>query len=1539
MKKSRKFGIILITVLAVTTLATMLAFAGCSKDVVLTFMNGDAVHSTVKGLPGDEIALQTAPEKTGYEFTGWKDGKGEAFTQTTLPDKSTTVYAAFTPNPYSVEFNAGKGSGLPVTVNATYDAPVAVPESAKQFTRTGFELAGWAKTRDAEAADYNVNDSLLNLTTEKDAKVTLYGYYNPLPAEGDFVVEGDTIIAYVGTDESISLPKNYSKIGERAFAENTTLREVIIPENYTEIGFGAFEGCNSLEAISVPFIGGGSDENAFLAYIFGAATYKDNTFAYNLTNIGGSGGSEIDMNTLTGSFFIPQSLRIVTVNTEIDEIPEGAFYYAFGLEKVLAYRFTDDEIPDIDSEYTYRIKTVGKSAFEGCHRIGYDTKADVEYAMPWLSGVETIGESAFKGYIANNDYFTSKMRTLGELTNIKTVGKEAFAYNNGLGSVVFGENLQRIEEGAFKSVNLLQQVIIPDSCTYIGDYAFEQCIYLTSVTIGANVEYIGKEAFALSAGLTEVFFNGALPTDLAQDAFHGLQIYTDGNGDEQMRPVENDCNKGFVFYFNGEVPTGAETILKTHCPSSQVKKAGKESGLYYYVGSSGKYEFTMKFSAGHTMIISDPYYRSGIGLPTVVGTYTKATDAWYGVEVYTLRILLDVDFTVKLDYYLSAAQTHYYIYKVDTFTMKEVIAETQSGFKIGNKADDEWYLEENKYCQIGLWHNGEMVEIKTDMGATYVVGGISQYYDDRTIRTFVYRQGNEYFEEVFSYDFVYVPDENAKDELMTYYGTLYLDESEQKMLFGAYESSDKSVTIAVDEKVKSVSIKKGETTLAKGTYATSDTFGAYTTEAGTDGEQVKNYKNYTLTVTSADKTFTVTFSDFLENTVDDNFLRNIYARCTVQIDGKTYTLYNTRYRSHTTANAIRANGTPFDNDYYVLMQYEQRLEVGEGETADVMLMYPGFGEHYYTVGTTDYCDILTYIYDVETSGKPMYTFKTQGGKEYQAVVTDEFIGTFNAEVGDTGASRNYAPYFVDEENQTFTDGKISITLSGYGTATLKDEKGNETKGVYNVVSDEPVTEVYVSERTYFNLLEYVFRSEDGEITEYFVPVFHDAYDGSMKKGEMLRPDATRGNMYRVFENKRVCTGVFQSDGYGRGLFFLMVNPKTNQAVGIDNTYFAPGATYAYYEVIDEQDGKPVYRLKNGLGLGFFVWTASDKKIMGYVGGEISRTAAYVMELTPEYDLWWKAPAAMLITGDLAPELKEMSLMPSREEKGVYTAPNGYTLELDGLGGATLKDASGTVVHTAEYESVDEGKLAMTRYPLNYKVGNTTYTGSIDISAGIVRLSLTDGSTKVDNFIKADPESEFPKDFTGSAEKFTLYKDNYVGRYDAANQTYNVGKYEVDEKTGKYTFRFDDRKYVMTLNETAGTYTVENSYAAIMPKEGDYAATVYYPASADDDYTCDLHGYSVRADSKGRPVENTKSEYSDTLIDTKNFKYWYQKSMNDLTIVCYEDGEISITYALLGIIELTNTGTYFPETETQKAFMIIDRGNAIVMYTYGGLSVG
>ncbi len=1541
MKKSRKFGILLTTLLVVTAVATMLVFAGCDKKVTVTFMNGDAVHSIVTGEAGVDLPPQTAPEKTGYEFGGWKDAGGAAFTQTAFPEKSTTVYANFTPNPYKVEFNAGKGSGLPVTVDATYDTPVSVPDAAKRFERTGFELAGWAKTKDADAADYNVNDSLLNLTENKDEKVTLYGYYVPTAVEADFVYDGDTVVAYVGNDEIISLPKKYSKIGEHAFEGNTALKEVIIPDSYTEIGFGAFEGCDNLEAISVPFIGGGNQDNAFLAYIFGAATYKDNTFAYNLTNVGAGSGSEIDMNTLTGSFFIPQSLRIVTVNTEIDTIPEGAFYYAFGLEKVLAHRFTDDEIPDKDSVYTYRIKTVGKSAFEGCHRIGYDTKADVEYAMPWLSEVETIGEAAFKGYVANNDYFTSKMRTLGVLSEIRTIGKEAFAYNNGLGSVVFGNHLQRIEESAFKSVNLLQQVEIPDSCTYIGDYAFQQCIYLSSVTIGANVEYVGKEAFALSAGLTEVFFKGALPQTLSEDAFHGLDIYTDDKGDEQMRPVENDCNKGLVFYnynWSESRSAAAETTLKTHCPSSQVKKAGEERGPFYYIGSSGKYEFSMKFSAGHTIIISDPYYRSGIGLPTIVGTYTKAADAWYGVEIYTLRILLDVDFTVKLDYYLSSTLTHYYIYKVDTFTMSEVIEETQNGFKIGNKADDEWYLEENKYGQIGLWHNGEMVEIQKDKGATYVVGGISQYYDDRTIRTFVYRQGNEYFEEVVTYEFVYVPDDNAKDDMFVYYGTLHLDETGQNMLFGNYESSDKKVVITVDAQVDAVTVRKDGNIVAKGKYSSSDVYGSYTTSVGESGETVKNYKNYTIV--SADKGLTLTFTDFLESFVDNEILRSTYARCRIELDGETYVLYNTKYSSHTDAYFVTSTGSR-STDRYVLMQYEQRIEVGEGEEADIMQMYPGFGEHFYDYQGETHRVYLTYKYEESETGM-VYNFTEDNGGKYTASVKDEFIGTFEADMRGSqgGAKRVYSPFYVDEENAVFTDGKIKIVTSGYGTATLTDENGAEIKGKYNVVSDEPVSQVYISERTYYNLVEYVFRSDNGELTEYFVPNFYDAFDGSMKKGDMLRPDSTRGNVYRIYDSiSKVCTGRFVSTGYGMGLFYLMVNPKTNQTVGVDNYFFAPGATYAHYEVVGEQGGSPVYRLKNGLGLGFFTWTASDKKILGYAGGELSREPAYVMYVGNEYENWWKSTAALLITGDLSPSVDEMQLMVSREEKGVYTAPNGYTMELDGNGTATLKNASGVLVHTAKYGSVDAGKLNMKRYPMNYTVGGVTYTGSIDVSAGIVRMALTDGATKIDNFIKNDPDSEFPKDFTGEGDKFTLYKDNYVGRYNASAQTYNIGSYEVDEATGNYILRFDDRKYVVTLDETAKTYTVVQSFAAIKMEPADYRAKAYYPATEKDEYTCDLYGYKVRADKDGNPVLNEKSEYAETLIDTQNDVYWYQGSMYKIDSLCYEDCELSVTYALLGIIEITNSSTYYPPENNKKAFIIIDRGNAIVLYEYIGQSAG
>lgn len=1554
MRRTRKW---LLAVLAALLVASTCAIAACGdktgNEVTLTYMVDQTEFHTVTGKPGDEIGAVELPVKTGYTFEAWQDGENQMFTATVLPERDTTLYALFAANPYTVTFHVNGGTGVTVSQNAVYDAAVTVPAQATAFTKKGYTLTGWALTADAEAADFALDDSLMNLTAEKDATVTLYAYYTVLPVDGDYVKNAGKVVAYIGHDEVVTLPDDCTAIGDGAFADNLTLREIVVPDTYTEIGFGAFEGCDNLEKLTVPFIGGGEEDTSFLAYVFGAATYRDNVFAYNLTEVG-EGDATVDENSLTGSFYIPQSLRIVVINSEIDTIGEGAFYYAYGLEKVIAYRYTDDEDPSTDSVYSYRIKTVGDSAFEGCHRIGYDSKADVTYYMPWLAGVETFGNAAFKGYVAQNDYFTSKLRTVGTLSAVKTIGDEAFRYNSGLNDIELGENLLSIGKQAFASVNLLQRIVIPDSCVTIGDGAFEQCLYLGSVTIGSGVTSIGKDAFKTSAALTEVFIRGATLPTMAEGAFYGVDI---GGEVSEMR---NDVNPGFAFYFDTQAAaTAAETTLKRQYPSAAVKKAGEERGPFYYVGND--YDFTLTFSAGHTMIICDPFYRIGFGLKNVVGTYEKMNDVLYDAEIYNLKVMLDIDFTIKLDYYLSKTQTHYYIHKIKTFTLKEV-DETAVQFTVGKKQTDEWYLEENKYGQIGLWHNGAMVELDVEHGATYVVGGVSQMYDDRTIRTFAYKQGNAYFEPVVEYDFIYVPDPDTQDGMTNYYGKLYLDETAQKMLFGTYNSSDKNTAVFVDEQVKRIEIKQNDSTLVAGTYTTADTFGNHTLGTDEDGDPIKNYGDYTLTVATDDGSLTVRFTDFLESVTEGQNLRDIYARCRFTLNDTEYVLYNNKYSSYTDNYYVNNKGELSD-DHYVLMQYEQRMEVGEGEEAYEYIVYPGFGEHYYTVGKKAYHDYLTYSYEEGETGGGQFVFKPENGTEYNGMVVDSFVGSFSATVPTTSVSRTYTPYFEEEEGETFTDGKISITLTGYGKAIYTDEDGNKIEGSYNVYSDTEVARVYTDVQSYYVLLEYIFRANDGETELYFVPVMYDAYDGSMTKGEMLRPDLTRNRTYRTYDRySGICTGIFASSGYGMGIFYLMIDPETNRTVGIDNYFFAPGATYAYYDRIGGTDEKPLYRMTNGVQ-GFFTWSPTDTLTKGHNLNDISRQSAYDMEVGEEYDGWWKDPAALTITGKLKPSDEEYVLMPAREEIGDYTTPNGYTLTLDGQGHAVLKDASGTTVHEATYESLDEGVLSKTTYPLEYTVNGTKYTGTIDIEAHIIRLALTVGAHTLDNFVKIDADNPI-ENYTGSEYgTISLYGETYVGMYRIVEgkEQYKLGKYELDKKTGHYICRFDDVKLILTLSEDDHTYTVENSYRAIRLKEGTYYARVYYSAytgknedgtpkknaiyDADENeiptVVLNYHNFQVlaRKDTPTTPHVNDNSEYKGTWIDTQEDIYRYQKHSYDLDITVYEDGELTTTYVLLDIIPITNDGWYFPETEDSEAFFIIDRGNAIVEYVYDGIAVG
>ena len=66
--------------------------------------------------------------------------------------------------------------------------------------------------------------------------------------EGDFLMDGSTLVRYVGQSEYVRVPDGVINIGAEAF-HNARIVSVELPDSVTEIREGAFSGCEHLERV------------------------------------------------------------------------------------------------------------------------------------------------------------------------------------------------------------------------------------------------------------------------------------------------------------------------------------------------------------------------------------------------------------------------------------------------------------------------------------------------------------------------------------------------------------------------------------------------------------------------------------------------------------------------------------------------------------------------------------------------------------------------------------------------------------------------------------------------------------------------------------------------------------------------------------------------------------------------------------------------------------------------------------------------------------------------------------------------------------------------------------------------------------------------------------------------------------------------------------------------------------------------------------------------------------------------------------------
>jgi len=282
------------------------------------------------------------------------------------------------------------------------------------------------------------------------------GGYSIRPKEG-VKIQGELIIP----DSFKDLP--VVSIPDEAFKDNSEITEIVVPNSIQSIGCGAFKGCNSLEEITLPFVGKNRDAlyyEAVFGYVFGYEQ-KDEYPGYQLSNTfknidyhgapeGATWQYSCKRETFGNSsfyYYIPSSLREVTI-TDQAEIKTAAFNGCKNIECVT---------------YEQEIEMISEAAFQNCESLlSFNSKVIGQINLH--GQCKSIEQNAFKNCVRINDL----------LIPDGIVRIESYAFEGlGITTLIIPSSVDAISVAAFYRCNSLEEITLPFAGRSMNASAYE----------------------------------------------------------------------------------------------------------------------------------------------------------------------------------------------------------------------------------------------------------------------------------------------------------------------------------------------------------------------------------------------------------------------------------------------------------------------------------------------------------------------------------------------------------------------------------------------------------------------------------------------------------------------------------------------------------------------------------------------------------------------------------------------------------------------------------------------------------------------------------------------------------------------------------------------------------------------------------------------------------------------------------------------------------------------------------------------------------
>ena len=360
--------------------------------------------------------------------------------------------------------------------------------------------------------------------------------------------------------KNVSLPAKLHTVRKKAFCYCDRLKSISLPAGLKKIGKESFYGC-PFDEIDIPQNVQSIGLDAFRADIGKVSVDPKNRTFDSRDNSNSVIETASDTLIFAGkdpvipasvkrigefAFWNHDEISSIDIPGSVEDIGDGAFSDCNKLKEIT--------VPS-------SVKTIGENAFFGCDKLG---------KISFSEGLVSIGRCVFEG--------CDSLKEIRLPDSLETIGAGAFFCNN-LDSIYIPESLKKtdlkkifefssatkisvaegnpyydsrdncnavIETASNTLIRASKTTVIPDSVTAIGDDAFSSLHDLKEITVPSNVKTIGNSAFWNCELLEKVILPEGL-VSIGDEAFEGCSSLREIGLPDSLERIGEEaffaCNK------------------------------------------------------------------------------------------------------------------------------------------------------------------------------------------------------------------------------------------------------------------------------------------------------------------------------------------------------------------------------------------------------------------------------------------------------------------------------------------------------------------------------------------------------------------------------------------------------------------------------------------------------------------------------------------------------------------------------------------------------------------------------------------------------------------------------------------------------------------------------------------------------------------------------------------------------------------------------------------------------------------------------------